>query len=85
MKDGVSEIINSTFYRNQARDGGAIYLDKPARVLVSGNNFTNNEASRIDRTWKHAHGGAIIYACQSDDDFQNKEVSCEVVLHENWF
>ena len=44
---------------------------------MSGNNFTNNSATQLDKSWKHTHGGAILYSCQTKQ--------CEVALLENRF
>ena len=63
MEDSVSEIVNNTFLRNKAGAGGAIDLKNPARLLIQGNNFTDNQAVKLDKTWKDLDAGALYYAC----------------------
>ena len=82
MKDSVSEIINNTFNNNQASSGGAIDLQNPGRVLLLNNNFTENKAVKLDKSWRDLDAGAIYYACSSE---YSEEVQCEVVLRENRF
>ena len=64
MEDSVNEIMNNTFYRNRAQFGGAISFDNPSRVYFFGNNFTENQAMKIDPTWKECNGGALEYSCR---------------------
>ena len=63
MEDSVSDIINNTFYRNQAGVAGAVDLQNPARVNIQGNNFTENRAIKLDKSWKNFDAGALYYAC----------------------
>lgn len=74
----VSIIRNNTFKSNTAMSGGALHLDAPHLLEVSGNRFEKNAA---ESELGESDGGAILYTCNPTQI----SYTCTVALIDNAF
>ncbi len=59
-------IANSTFKKNRASNGGAIYIEDGQRMVLDHNYFTENLAKPFaGKRHLSGLGGAIYYSCLS--------------------